>query len=141
MKYMAVSLYASLLAIIFVYLSLLVIKARISAQVAIGSGNSKLLEQRIRAHANFSEYTPFVLLLLFICEYQGVASYIIHCLGILFLNGRISHLYSLAFHEKYENDSLKTSLKYRQIGMVCTFITLSLCAVINLVLFLTKLFG
>lgn len=138
---MIVSLYASLLAIIFIFLSVLVIKARISAQVAIGSGNSKILEQRIRAHANFSEYTPFVLLLLFMAEYQGMANYIIHLLGILFLTGRISHLYSLAFHEKYENEHLKTSLKYRQIGMVCTFITITLCAVVNLVLFLTKLFS
>lgn len=138
---MIVSLYASLLAIIFVFLSILVIKARVSAQVALGSGSSKLLEQRIRAHANFSEYTPFVLLLLFMAEYQGLASYIIHLLGILFLTGRISHLYSLAFHEKYENDKLKTSLKFRQFGMVCTFITISLCAVVNLVLYLTKIFS
>lgn len=138
---MVVSLYASLLAMIFVFLSVLVIKARISAQVALGSGGSKLLEQRIRAHANFSEYTPFVLLILFIAEYQGISSYIIHLLGILFLTGRVSHLYSLAFHEKYENNNLKSSLKYRQIGMVCTFITISLCAVLNLGLYLTKLFG
>lgn len=138
---MVVSLYASLLAIIFVFLSVLVIKARISVQVSLGSGSSKLLEQRIRAHANFSEYTAFVLLLLFMAEYQGVASYIIHLLGILFLTGRISHLYSLAFYEKYENDKLKTSLKYRQAGMVCTFITITLCAVANLVLYLTKIFS
>jgi len=138
---MIVSLYASLLAIIYIYLSVLVIKGRGIAKVALGSGSSKLLEQRIRAHANFSEYTPFVLLLLFMAEYQGTSVYIIHLLGVLFLTGRISHLYGVAFHEQYENDSLKTSLKYRQVGMVCTFITISLCALINLALFLTKLFG
>jgi uncharacterized membrane protein YecN with MAPEG domain len=138
---MVVSLYASLLAIIFVFLSVLVIKARISAQVAIGSGGSKLLEQRIRAHANFSEYTTFVLVLLFMAEYQAVSGYITHILGILFLTGRISHLYSLVFHEKYEDGRLKTSLKYRQIGMFCTFTTISLCSVINLVLYLTKIFS
>lgn len=138
---MVVSLYASILAIIFVFLSVLVINARASEKVAIGIGNSKLLEQRIRAHANFIEYTPFVLLLLFMAEYQRVYGYIIHLMGILFLIGRISHLYSLAFHEKYENDKLKTSLRYRQIGMVCTFITIALCAVVNLVLYLTKIFS
>jgi uncharacterized protein len=138
---MIVSLYASILAIIFVFLSALVIRTRVSAQIALGSGNSKLLEQRIRAHANFSEYAPFALLLLFMAEYQGVARYIIHLLGILFLTGRISHLYSLAFYEEYENDKLKTSLKYRQLGMVCTFIATILCAVVNLVLYLIKLFS
>lgn len=130
---MIVSLYAGLLVFLFLYLSVLVIKARIKEKTALGSGNSRFLEQRIRAHANFAEYTPIILILLFLAESQNVSSYIIHLVGILYLTGRVSHAYSLIFAEKYEGEKLLTPLKYRQCGMICTFLSLIIGATANII--------
>ena len=129
---MIVSLYASLLAFLFLYLSVMVIKARVKEQTALGSGKSRFLEQRIRAHANFAEYTPIILILLFLAESQNVPFYVIHFIGILYLAGRISHAYSLIFAEEYDGEKMTTTLKYRQFGMVCTFFSLVSGAVANI---------
>lgn len=128
------SLYAGLLALLFLYLSVMVIKARIKEQKALGINGSKFLEKHIRAHANFAEYTPIILILLFLAESQEAPFYFIHFIGILYLLGRISHAYSLIFAEKYEGDKITTTLKYRQFGMVCTFVSLLSSAVANVIL-------
>ena len=51
-------LYAALAAVILIVLSLRVIGARRSHRVAIGDGADEDLARRIRAHGNFTEYTP-----------------------------------------------------------------------------------
>lgn len=59
---MIISLYAFLLTLFYIYIAILVIKTRYQSKVALGYGTSKNLEQRIRAHSNFCEYVPLMLI-------------------------------------------------------------------------------
>jgi len=50
--------YAAVLAILYIFLSARVIRSRISERVKIGTGGSRIVERRMRIHANFAEYVP-----------------------------------------------------------------------------------
>ena len=83
---MIISLYASLLALMFIGLSVLVILGRGAEKVALGQGEFMLL-RRVRAHGNFAEYAPMFLLLLMLAEMQGMAAWAVHGLGCYLLSG------------------------------------------------------
>jgi uncharacterized membrane protein YecN with MAPEG domain len=59
---------AGLCGLLYFYLSWRVVQVRRSAGVALGDGGDAELLQRIRAHANFAEYVPFCLILIFVIE-------------------------------------------------------------------------
>lgn len=101
--------FAALLALFYMYLTLNVIKLRRSERVAIGAGDSKLLARAIRVHANFAEYVPFTLILLYFLESQQAHSIIIWLLGSLLLVARIVHAYGVK--------EVKEQLKFRVFGM------------------------
>ena len=60
--------YGGLLGITFMYLSILVIKGRRSAKISLGDGGNSHFLGIIRAHANFAEYVPLILILMLIAE-------------------------------------------------------------------------
>ena len=120
---MIISTYAALLAFYYVYLSFNVIKLRKAQQVSLGDNGEPSLQRAIRAHGNFMEYVPFAVILLFLVEYQGLASHYCHVLGGALLIGRVFH--NLGIVEK--------SLKYRQIGAVLTFLIMIVSAFLLLV--------
>lgn len=115
---MIVSLYAAILAIMYIQLSFRVVKVRKAQQVSFGDGNNPELVAAIRAHGNFIEYVPFALILLFLVEYQGLGSHYCHILGLLLVIGRICHSYALT----------ENSLKARVAGMLLTFFVLGISA-------------
>jgi uncharacterized membrane protein YecN with MAPEG domain len=90
-------LYAALLALWFLVLSLRVITLRRSARVSLGDGGNPMLARAIRGHANFAEYVPLALLLLLILELSRFSIYLIHALGVILLLARLMHGYALAF--------------------------------------------
>jgi uncharacterized membrane protein YecN with MAPEG domain len=59
---------AALCGLLYVWLSWRVVQVRQSAKVSLGDGGDGLLLQRIRAHANFAEYVPICLVLIFAIE-------------------------------------------------------------------------
>lgn len=126
---MIISYYAALLAVLFLFLSVYVIKGRRKFSVAIGTHQQ--LERRIRAHGNFIEYTPFFLILLGMAEYNGLSPMFIHLLALSFCLGRLSHAYGILHAEKMENGRL-LHVHYRVFGMVCTFTTLAICSLLLL---------
>ena len=67
---MTTSLYAALLALMFLWLSINVVKGRRQFRVAMGHSDSFDVLRRMRAQANFAEYAPFFLLLLALAEYN-----------------------------------------------------------------------
>lgn len=83
--------YASILVLIFVFLSARVIQMRASAKIGIGTGNDPAMERRIRVHGNFSEYVPLALLLLTFMEMLHLSRYLIHVLCIVLIVARIVH--------------------------------------------------
>ena len=127
---MTTALYAALLALMFVVLSIKVIKKRRQFQVGIGTNGEALLERAVRVHANFAEYVPFALLLMFLAEYSGLAPLYLHILGITLLVGRLSHAWGVR--------QLKEPLKFRVFGMLLTFSVLILSALAIVLLQLLK---
>ena len=121
------ALYAALLAIVFLILSLRVIRQRRQTQTALGTGNHPALERAARVHANFAEYTPLALLLIFLVESSGYSKPIIHALGAALLLGRCAH----AFGVSQPNENFR----FRVVGMMATFITLAISAAFLLAAF------
>lgn len=127
---MTTALYAALLALMFVVLSIKVIGKRRQFQVGIGTNGEMTLERAVRVHANFAEYVPFALLLMFLAEYSGLALLYLHILGITLLVGRLSHAWGVR--------QLKEPLKFRVFGMLLTFSVLILSALAIVLLQLLK---
>jgi uncharacterized membrane protein YecN with MAPEG domain len=127
---MTTSLYAAILVVILIALSVKVIGARRSAKISINDGENENLKRRIRAHGNFIEYTPIFLLTLAIAESQGLDHNYIHLLGSIFIAGRLFHAYGITKAEVENKNFL-----YRQIGMFCTFSCLGFAALTLLIQF------
>ena len=127
---MTTALYAAILGLFFLLLSVNVVAKRRRFQVGIGSKGELCLERAIRVHANFAEYVPFALLLMFLAEYSGLAPLYLHILGVTLLVGRLSHAWGV--------QQLKEPLKFRVFGTVLTFCVLLLSALAILLLYVSK---
>ena len=79
------------LALIFLWLSLRVIRYRRAERIPLGSGGNAALERAVRAHANFAEFVPFAVLLLILAEWGGAWPWLLHALGALLVAARLSH--------------------------------------------------
>ena len=115
------SLYAGLLALLFIALSWRVIAVRRSERVSLGDGDNKDLRQRTRAHGNFAEYTPIGLILLACVELQGAPGVAVHLLGLMLLAGRGLHAAAFWTHPM--------NFTFRTWGMLLTFGMLAISAV------------
>jgi uncharacterized membrane protein YecN with MAPEG domain len=123
-------LYASLLALLFVALSIRTLRLRRSLRIAIGdSGNTAML-RAMRVHSNFAEYVPLSLVLIFIAESQAAHPYFIHALGLALLIGRVSHAYGVS--------QSKENYAFRVFGMAMTLTTIITCSAYLLVAYLAK---
>lgn len=87
-----ITLYASLLGLLLIYLSLRVVRQRKSDKVDIGSGEG-MLKRYVRAQANFTEYVPIALILLVLLAYSGAANWLLHILGSLLVIARLLHAF------------------------------------------------
>jgi len=119
------ALYASALALLYLFLSLGVIGARRRTKIVLGHGADEFLMRRIRAHGNFSEYVPLCLLLIALAEMQHAPIWLIHILGITLFSGRLIHAYGITRD--------KTAGPGRVLGMGLTFFNLSAGALINII--------
>jgi hypothetical protein len=90
------SVYAVLLALLFLALSTRAMLGRRRTRVTLGDGTSEDLRRRLRAHANFAEYTPFALILMALLELQGAGSIVLNVIGLLLLAGRLSHAFGIS---------------------------------------------
>lgn len=107
------TIYAALLGLILVYLSVRTLRVRRRLKVSIGdSGNPELL-RAIRVHGNFTEYTLIALILVFLVEDAQGSIPVIHFLGITFLIGRILHAIGVSKHDE--------KFVFRVSGMALTF--------------------
>lgn len=119
------SFYAAILALIYVVLAVLVIRQRFKHRVGLGTGKEPQLLQTIRMHGNFSEYVPFLLILVALLELQQAQLWQLHLVAGLTLGGRVLHAVGLW-------RSSGTSVP-RFLGMISTFTALILAAVFLLV--------
>jgi uncharacterized membrane protein YecN with MAPEG domain len=121
------AIYASILAIIYFGLTVLVVKERRAGKVSLGDGSIDTLNKAIRAHANFIEYVPICILLLLIAEINGSHDILLHIFGVALVLGRLSHWRGILAN--------KPGLP-RIAGMLLTFAALLGLAVLNLISFL-----
>ena len=119
---MHTSIYASLSGLLLAWLAIQTIKARRVNKIKLGDGGIFELQSAMRAHANFAEYMPITIILLFLLEYNGSPVFLIHIIGILFLIGRWIHAQGL----------LKNNLRKRAQGMGFTLIILAGLALANI---------
>lgn len=109
--------YAGALALWFMVLSIRVIQGRFGPGApGLGDGGDPMLLRRVRAHANFAEYVPLVLVLMGLLEISGTATWIIHAIGASLLLGRILHGYAFAFTDEF--------VFGRSAGITLTFVAL-----------------
>ena len=119
---MVAPLYAGLLAIWYLVLSIRVIQYRGSAKINLGDGGDVSMLRRIRAHANFGEYVPLLLLMIGYLELSHTSIYVLHALGATLLLARLLHGISLSFTKKW--------MFGRFWGTLVTFILLLIAAVL-----------
>ncbi len=115
-----VPFYAAILALLFIFLTIRIIKLRRSFKITIGdNGNMKIL-RAVRTQANFAEYVPLCLILLGFIEMQNGNNIMLHTLCSLLVVARFSHAYGIS----QENENFKL----RVLGMALTFTAILTCS-------------
>jgi len=89
------SIYAALIGLLIILLSLNVALRRMRTQITIGTGDNDYLIRSIRAQANLIEYAPITLILLFLAELNGSSAILLNCYGITFIVARLFHALGL----------------------------------------------
>jgi uncharacterized membrane protein YecN with MAPEG domain len=84
-------LYAGLLALVFVVLSVLVVRQRIALEKAADKSDETALLKSMRVQANFVEYVPLALVLMLCAELQSAPAIAVHAMGVALLVGRVCH--------------------------------------------------
>lgn len=115
-----VLLYAALLALLFVGLSIRTLRMRRQLGIAIGDAGNESMLRAMRVHSNFAEYVPLSLLLMYLVEVTGAPPLWVHGLGISVLLGRVSHAFGVS--QTQEN------YVFRVAGMAMTFTPLIVSA-------------
>ena len=75
-------LYAAILSIIYVALTIRVIKHRVTSKVLLGDGGISKLNIAVRTHGDFGEYIPLALFLMMGVELYQYSTSTLHTLGI-----------------------------------------------------------
>lgn len=109
----------------FIVLSVRTIRLRRRCKVAVGDGGNPELLRAMRVHANFAEYVPLTLLLIFMLEAMGGFAVVVHVLCLGLIAGRISHAYGVSH--------VAENYRYRVFGMSMTFTALGLSAMAILI--------
>lgn len=87
----AFSLYAGLLTLIGVWLTLHVGRKRGQLGISIGDGGNPKMVRAMRGQANFVESVPLALVLILATALLGAPSWVVHLLGIPLVIGRVLH--------------------------------------------------
>ena len=82
-------------AIINLWLAIRVGQVRTKEKVMIGDGGNENVIRRMRAHANFTEFTPFILILIALIELATGTSTWLWIISSLFLVGRLLHAFGM----------------------------------------------
>ena len=78
-------------ALINAWLAVRVGRVRMSEKVLMGDGGNDRVISRMRAHANFNEFAPIVLILIALVEFAQGTSIWLWIVAAIFLFGRVLH--------------------------------------------------
>jgi uncharacterized membrane protein YecN with MAPEG domain len=105
----------------FVAMSVRTLRLRRQLRIAVGDKGDQQMLRAMRVHANFAEYVPFSLLLIYMFETRSGTGALVHALCVCLIVGRFSHAYGLS---RVEED-----YRYRVFGMSMTFTALAVSAI------------
>lgn len=108
--------FAAVAALMNIWLGWRVGQVRISEKVLTGDGGNVRVICRMRAHANYAEYTPFVLILIGALEVSGAWPLALWVAGAIYFLGRIAHAFGM--------DATDKPGKGRSIGIMTTMLVL-----------------
>ncbi len=119
-------IYAGLITLLFIVLSFKVFGARGKAKISLGDdgGKHEQLTRTLRAHGNFTEYVPLVLILMLLAELSQAPVLIVHLIGVVIVVGRLMHAYGIS--------QIPQVTKLRYYGTVFTMLALLVGALTNL---------
>lgn len=109
-------LYAAILALLFVALGFRATLIRHASGIPFGDGGNPELARASRAHANFAEYVPLALILLYFLEQRIATGVSFHVLGCALISGRLLHAYGVSQSDE--------DLRFRVAGLVITLATI-----------------
>lgn len=104
-------------ALINLWLAIRVGQKRIAGKVSIGDGGHPPLIARMRAHSNFSEYTPYFLILVALIEMAVGTSTWLWVVVALYLIARVAHGLGM--------DMTEGQSKLRGVGILITMVVLA----------------
>ena len=102
-------------AILLIWLAGRVSRLRRQFKISLGDGGNEAMLRRIRAHANYAENMPIVLILLGLLELAGGDKRILWGAGIAFILARILHAFGM---------DRPSPSRLRLIGMVASTLVL-----------------
>jgi len=130
-SFLILGISASLLVFLYLSLSVLVIVQRYTIRCSLNTCGDPTLAARMRAHANFSEYTPITLILMGIAIALRMPSIFLAVLGGCFVIARYIHAFAL----------FNSNFNARRWGMIGTFLPMLVLAIYNLIKSLLFLLG
>jgi uncharacterized protein len=104
--------FAAALVLLNLWLGIRCGQVRAREKINHGDGGNVLLQRRMRAHLNFSEYTPTILILFLALELAGTGSLILQVIAIAYVIARICHALGMD----------PDSSKLREIGILVTML-------------------
>ena len=125
------SLYASILALLVIFLAYKVVNFRQTKSVGLGDNGDKDGMRAIRVHANAVEYIPMMIILMGIYEANGGSTIMLHIIGAVAVIARILHATGLS-------KSAGTTFG-RFVGTLLTWITTLVLAGLNIYHFINQL--
>jgi uncharacterized membrane protein YecN with MAPEG domain len=119
------TLFASVLALVYIQISLRVHQLQKLHQVSKESGDADALQSAIRTHSNLAEYVPWSLVLMALLEINDAPSLLVLALGACLLVG-------VSLHVKGMRD-VQRDMSNRIAGTKWLFLSLALLALSNIV--------
>ncbi|USI74150.1 MAPEG family protein [Sphingomonas morindae] len=86
---------AAALGLLSLWLAFRLSRMRMAGKVMIGDGGDPRLAARMRAHANFVEYSPFVLALVVLIELAGAPRRALWLVAALYVVARVAHAFGM----------------------------------------------
>jgi uncharacterized membrane protein YecN with MAPEG domain len=119
-----VAFYLALTLLLNIVLMLRVGNVRLSKKINLGDGGDALMQSRIRAHGNYIENAPLILLGLIGIAMLNGSGIALHVLGAVYFVGRIFHVMGMAgsFGQGRLIGTLFTLLVYLASGLYILFL-------------------
>jgi uncharacterized membrane protein YecN with MAPEG domain len=129
------SLFASISALIYLKLTLQVVRLRKQNQIAIGNGGNPELSAAINSHSNFSQYIPISLIMVGLCEVQGIPKALLALITGCIIIGRVIHIRAIT------DANLVHPIRLRGIGMRLTLFPMLFLAILLALVPILSQFG